>query len=142
MQSAFWPIAPLEDNVFGLMQYESGAVASFHTSWTQWKNRFSLEIFCENGSVAVEGLGKSYGIERLITIRRNTGGGLPDASEQLFDLPDTSWEDEWCEFVSAILRGTPYMGGPDDGVVAMQTLDAVYRSARAGSPVTFQETPI
>ncbi|HEX4210267.1 MAG TPA: Gfo/Idh/MocA family oxidoreductase, partial [Candidatus Binataceae bacterium] len=38
LQTAAWPIAPLEDNAFALLHFANGCVASFHTSWTQWKN--------------------------------------------------------------------------------------------------------
>jgi len=41
-QTAVWPVAPLEDNAFAMLRYRGGAVAPFHTSWTQWKNLFSL----------------------------------------------------------------------------------------------------
>jgi predicted dehydrogenase len=133
LQCAVWPIAPLEDNAFGLFRFPSDAVASFHTSWTQWKNRFSFEVFGSNGSVAIEGLGKSYGIERLITTVRKPEGGVPDVTEQTFTGADTSWEAEWREFCGAITSGAPYMGTPADGVAAMVMLDAVYRSARSST---------
>jgi predicted dehydrogenase len=132
VQSAVWPISPLEDNAFGLVRFPSSVVASFHTSWTQWKNRFALEIFCERGSLIVDGLGKSYGPERLVLTHRKHTGGVPDVVEQRFDDHDTSWAKEWDEFVAAVLDGRPYMGGATDGLVAMQILDAVYRSATTG----------
>jgi predicted dehydrogenase len=134
-QTAVWPIRPLEDNAFGLFRYDGGRVASFHTSWTQWKNMFSFEIFGTGGSLAIEGLGKSYGTERLIQTLRNAEGGVPDQSESTFDGPDDSWRLEWADFVAAILDGTPYLGTPEDGVTAMRMIDALYASVREHRPI-------
>lgn len=138
-QNAIWPIAPLEDNAFGMFHYPSGAVATFHTSWTQWKNRFSFEVYGSLGSVEVFGLGKSYGAETLTVTTRNPEGGLPDVGRSEFAEPDGSWLLEWADFRAAINAGTPYMGGPQDGLAAMAMLDAVYRSAATGQRVTLSE---
>jgi predicted dehydrogenase len=134
LQTAVWPIKPLEDNAFGLFRYADGAVASMHTSWTQWKNLFSLEIFGDNGSFIIEGLGGSYGVERLLTIIRNPAGGVPSVKEEIFDGPDDSWQLEWQDFVQGVTEGTSYLGRPEDGVAAMAMIDALYRSARNGVP--------
>ncbi len=130
LQTAVWPIHPLEDNGFGLFRFASGAVASFHTSWTQWKNLFSLEIYGHKGSLTVEGLGKSYGVEQLTVALRKPEGGVPDMETTPFEGPDLSWQLEWQEFIAAVETGTSYLGTPQDGVAAMRMLDALYRSAK------------
>jgi len=135
-QTAVWPIAPLEDNAFGLFRFAGGAVASFHTSWTQWKNMFSFEIFGTEGSLIVDGLGKSYGVERLISMKRSPGGGAPAILEKQFEGDDLSWYLEWDEFMGAIQYGRPYSGGSRDGVAAMAMLDALYSSAKLKRIVT------
>lgn len=130
-----WPIAPLEDNAFGLLRYANRCVASMHTSWTQWKNLFSFELFGTAGSLTVEGLGGSYGVERLVHATRNARGGPPKLDERLFEEPDRSWSLEWDDFIHAIRAGTPYWGTPDDGLAAMRIVDALYQSAHANAPV-------
>ena len=55
-----WPIQPLEDNAFALLRYPSGAVASIHASWSQWRNRFTWQVYGSRGAVEVDGLGGSY----------------------------------------------------------------------------------
>jgi predicted dehydrogenase len=135
LQTAVWPIQPLEDNAFGLFRYANGAVASLHTSWTQWKNLFSVEIFGDKGSLSIEGLGGSYGIEQLVTAVRNSSGGVPYMKEEVFDGPDRSWQLEWHDFVSAVTEGAAYLGTPEDGIASMTMVDALYRSARSGTPV-------
>lgn len=131
IRTACWPIAPLEDTAFALLTYQSGALAQFHVGWTQWKNLFSLEIFCELGSLHIEGLGGSYGAESLRYYRRRLEGGAPDEQRWDFDGPDLSWELEWRDFLGAA-AGQPYWGTPADGLLAMRTLEALYASATKG----------
>lgn len=136
VQTAVWPLGDLEDNAFGVFRFASGAVAAFHTSWTQWKNLFSFEVFGDRGALLVEGLGKSYGPEVLIVQRRRPEGGAPEVQRIPFEGEDPSWQAEWVEFVDAVREGKPMLGTADDGVVAMQMLDAVYRSAAGRTEVT------
>ena len=64
----------LDDNGMAIFRTASGAMASLHTSLTQWKNQFSFEVFGEDGYLGVEGLGASYGTEKLIAGRRAVPG--------------------------------------------------------------------
>ena len=136
-QTAVWPLGALEDNGFAILRYTGGQVAAFHTSWTQWKNLFSLEVFGEAGSLVVEGLGRSYGEESLTIAHRAPEGGAPGTERIVYDGLDTSWRDEWEDFVAGLLDGRRYLGDAADGLVAMETLAALYRSARAGVPVPY-----
>jgi predicted dehydrogenase len=142
LQTAFWPIAPLEDNAFGLFRYAGGEVAQLHVSMTQWKNLFSFEVFCAAGSASVDGLGGSYGVERLTVARRREEGGAPEISETAFDGPDLSWAAEWDAFVASVTRRCageaeePCDGDASAGLAAMRMVDALYRSGAAGAPVT------
>jgi|SRR5262245_47317329 len=137
-QTAHWPMEPLEDNAFALLRYPSGVVALFHTSWTQWKNLFSFELFGRDGHVVVEGLGGSYGVETLTVGRRRPEGGVPDVEQMTYPGPDESWRLEWDEFVGGLLRGEPYQGTPADGVAVMSVLRSLYESATSGSCVRIE----
>jgi predicted dehydrogenase len=134
LTTAVWPIAPLEDNAFGLLRFAGGCVATLHTSWTQWKNLFSFEIFGSDGSLVVEGLGGSYGVERLAAARRNPAGGVPEVETIEYEGPDESWAAEWSDFIAAIRDGKPYWGTPDDGLRVMRALHALYASSRDRVP--------
>jgi predicted dehydrogenase len=136
-QTAVWPIAPLEDNGFALLRFEGARVASIHTTWTQWKNLFSLEIFGERGALVVEGLGGSYGVETLTTYDRAMQGGAPATHVERFEGPDRSWELEWADFLGGLLEGKPYHGGPADGLAVMAMLRDLYASAAALEAVAF-----
>lgn len=127
-----WDLAPLEDNAFVLLRTPGGAVASLHTSWTQWKNLFRFEVFGTEGSLAVEGLGGSYGEERLTVARRRREGGAPDEETHRFPGEDVSWSLEWEELRSAIAERREPLGSGADGYAAARVLDAVYAAARSG----------
>ena len=125
-----WTGRGVEDNGFGVFRNDSGQVASLHVSWNQWKNLFSLEIFGKEGYLHMEGLGGSYGPERLIWGRRNPNSGPPD--EKIFDFegPDTSWELEWEEFRSSILEQRQPLGSGRDGLEALRMAHALYEADR------------
>lgn len=135
VQTAVWPLEPLEDNAYGLFHFQDGAVAQIHVSMTQWKNLFSFEVTGERGALVVEGLGGSYGEERLVRVRRRMEGGVPEVEEERFPGPDRSWSLEWEEFLGAIERGEAMQGGVRDGLAAMTMVDALYRSAQSGEIV-------
>src|SRR5581483_7252760 len=101
----------------------------------QWKNLFSFEVFGTGGSLAAEGLGGSYGPERLTITKRDPDGGLPEVEEIAFEIEDREWEFEWHDFMGAVLDRKPYGGTPGEGLAMMQVLTALYESARKGLPV-------
>lgn len=133
-ETRFWNIAPLEDNAFALYRAPAGAVASIHSSLTQWKNLFSFELYGTDGYVAVEGLGGGYGTERAIFGRRDFAA--PFAEEVVeFRGEDRSWQEEWKEFVAAIEERREPLGNARDGLEAMRLVFAAYESSKAGRTV-------
>src|ERR1017187_7420467 len=71
--TGFWPIAPLEDNAFVVLKNAHGQVGQLHSSGTQWKKPFRLEVYGQKGYLVVDGLGGQYGLERLIQGERAFG---------------------------------------------------------------------
>ncbi len=127
LQNAIWPIKPLEDNAFAMLKFKDGQVASFHTSWTQWKNQFVFEIFCEKGSVSINGLGGSYGVETLTIAKRKAEGGAPEMEFEEFIGEDFSWRDEWNDFICGINdHSHNYFAPAEDGLKVMRTLNSLY----------------
>ena len=115
-QTAFWNIAPLEDNVFAILRTGKGQIASFHVSWTQWKNLFSMDLFGREGYISVRGLGGSYGVEKAILGKRDF---VKPFSEKIIEYRsgDSSWYEEWHEFVAAIKENRELMGNGLDGQI-------------------------
>lgn len=131
----FWKTEPLEDNAFVLLRGEDGKVAFIHSSLTQWKNLFSLEIFGSDGYAIVDGLGGGYGTERLIFGRREFL--KPFASEVTeFRGEDRCWYEEWKDFIACIKENREPLGNGYDGLIAMRLVNAAYESSRKRCVVT------
>ena len=60
----FWEM-PVDDNAFLSLRTATGQTAWLHASCTEWKNLFSLEIYGRDGKLQMDGLGRSYGVEKL-----------------------------------------------------------------------------
>ena len=134
VETFYWDME-VEDNAFATFTTKGGQVATMHTSWTQWKNKFLLEIVGEKGYAVVDGLGGSYGAERLVIGKRKVSGGVPD--EEIFEFPgpDISWREELKEFASAIAENREPLGSGLDGLMANRLVGAVYESAARNVPV-------
>ena len=75
----YWEM-PVEDNGFMYLQNAAGQVAWLQVSCTEWKNLFSFEIFCKKGKLQVDGIGGSYGTERLTLYRMLPRMGPPETT--------------------------------------------------------------
>lgn len=122
----YWPFGELEDNAFVVMRTADGRMASIHTSLLQWKNLFSFEIFGEEGFFEVEGLGGSYGMEKLRFCPKRYNQPFEVTTTE-YRREDPSWLLEWKEFVSAIQEGRTPLGSAEDGMEAMRLVFEAYR---------------
>jgi predicted dehydrogenase len=132
--AAYLPIAPLEDNGFGLFRTAKGAIVSVHASLTQWRNTFSFEVYGEDGYIRVDGLGGSYGTETLRVANKDLHGPFVETVTE-FRGADRSWHEEWKEFARAIENRVAPLGDGRDGLAAMRLVTAVYESSRTGRAV-------
>ena len=58
LRTHFWD-TPVEDNaalILGEARSRTAPWAMLHVSWTEWKNLFSLEIYCASAKLQVDGL--------------------------------------------------------------------------------------
>ncbi len=107
LRTEFWD-APVEDNaalILGEPQARSAPWAMLHVSWTEWKNLFSLEVFCRTAKLQVDGLTRSYGRQRLLIYRMRPELGPPDVEEHSYPDEDDSWIAEWRHFAAAVRAG-------------------------------------
>jgi len=122
----------VEDNaVIILGDRADGPWAMFHASWTEWKNQFSLEIFCRSGKLQVDGLTGSYGPQRLSIYSMSPELGPPDLETVQFPNDDESWRLEWRELASAIHGGDgrPLAGDLESAAYGWQCVEAAYARA-------------
>jgi predicted dehydrogenase len=118
----------VEDNAYALMRTADGKVAMLHSSASQWRHRFSLEITLTKGALTLAGIlsgSKSYGDETL-TIARTAGSDMGDPKEEKRSYDnDPSWADEVAEFAESIRTDTAIENGSSED--ALNTMRLVYR---------------
>lgn len=124
LSAKFWPIQPLEDNAFALLEL-GDITASFHTSWTQWKNEFVFEVYGKTGYLKINGLGGSYGTETLVSAQ-GAPGVKPTEKVVKFDQPDTSWLEEWKNFKQSVKEPHKLTGSGVEGLEVMQIIERIY----------------
>ena len=134
VSNLFWKIEGIEDNVFAIYRNkENGISASLHSTMTQWRYLFSLEVFLERGSLILNGLKTSSGVygDEVLTIRRNVSpSDNKTLSEETFTYEiDNSWMSEILHFVNAIKtkKGIKY-GNSKDAQKLMYLVDKTYNS--------------
>ncbi len=123
----FWK-HDIEDNAYALMRSHAGVVAMLHSTATQWRHRFNLEIALEKGALILSGIlsgSKSYGAETLTVVwADDEDNGDPKEQTTRYNR-DPSWADEIAEFADAVLRGGAIIAGSSSD--ALETMRLVYR---------------
>ena len=128
----FWDMA-VEDNAFLELKNEAGATAWLHASCSEWKNLFSLEIYGRNGKLQIDGLGGSYGLERLAHYQMKPEMGPPELKSYFeFSSEDESWRAEIEAFERDILDGTRPAPGLADAFATLKIVDEIYRQNGRG----------
>jgi len=132
VSNLYWNLN-VEDNVFATLENsETGLAASLHSTMTQWRHLFSLEIFLEKGYLILNGLktsSNSYGDEILtITKNRSTAPAATWKDEEDFTYhTDESWGSEAAEFFSAINSNRKVkIGNSMDALKLMRIIDKIY----------------
>ena len=127
ISNGFWN-HDVEDNAYALMRTGAGVVAMLHSSATQWRHRFQLEITMSRGQIILDGIltdSKSYGAEKL-TVVHSSGDDSKDPKEITTTFnEDPSWHDEIYDFAEAILSGRKITEG--SSMDAYRTMELVCR---------------
>jgi predicted dehydrogenase len=132
LRTHFWD-TPAEDNAALILGGRHGRTdpwAMLHVTWTEWKNLFSLEIYCRTAKIQVDGLVRSYGSQTLRIYRMSPELGPPDLEEVAYGPEDTSWTREWEHFAAAIDAGDGRRlnGDLGDALYAWTQVEAAYAS--------------
>ncbi len=122
----YWDM-PVDDNAFISLRNKAGHTAWLQVSCTEWKNMFSLEIYCRNAKLHWEGLGGSYGIERLTCYKMLPQMGPPDTTIYEFPRGDESWKIEMAEFFEDIRLGRTPVPGLREARQALAVVEKLYR---------------
>jgi 1,5-anhydro-D-fructose reductase (1,5-anhydro-D-mannitol-forming) len=135
VSNLYWKIDGIEDNVFANFRCSrTGLCASLHSTMTQWRYLFSLEVFLEAGALILNGLKTSsgaYGNEDLAIKRNGKSGhrGSYSSEERILFDTDTSWNSEITHFFQSIeSECQPEIGNSADALATMRLIDKVYSS--------------
>jgi predicted dehydrogenase len=121
----FWDM-PVDDNGFMLLKTATKQVAFLHASCTEWKNMFSWELYGRHGKLQVEGLGGSYGVERLSWYKIPPDMGPPETTIWEYPMADNSWTIEMTEFMEDIRSGREPSAGLNDAIAALAVVAKIY----------------
>ena len=84
----------LEDAAFWVMRSKNGQIAHLSVTCEEWKNVFCFEIMLKKAKIQIDGLGRSYGTEKLTLYKMKPEMGPPDVEEFEFPGDDLSWKIE------------------------------------------------
>ena len=134
VSNLYWNME-VEDNAFVILKNtETGTSASLHSTMTQWRHLFSLEVFLEKGYMVLNGLitsTMSYG-EEILSIAKNRSAApaatwKDEVKTQYID--DHSWRYEMQYFFDAVKNDTQIkIGSSVDALKLMTIIDEIYQS--------------
>ena len=124
-QTFFWKM-PVDDNAFLLLRTDEERTAFLHVSCTEWKNVFSLEIYGREGKLQIDGLGGSYGVERLTHYRMLPEMGPPETTIWEYPRGDDSWSLEFREFIDDIRLDREPSATLRDAIRALEIVERIY----------------
>jgi len=136
LSSSFWKVE-CEDNAFVTLKSSESVLATLHSSATQWRHKFLLEMTFEDGYLNLDGIlsvTRSYAPETLIYGRREFEDitfamGKPKESTVYFES-DKSWSLELLEFIQAVRGDSKIVNGSsNDAKEIMKLTDSIYSVA-------------
>lgn len=142
--SQIWNLNGSEDNGFALLRGENEAIATLHSSWSEWRGyRFSIEAFGDRGMARA-----SYGPMMATAVRMERPGGPARRERKLYpwiavreklrgwqSTVRNTFEQELRDFLG-LLEGKP--GSIADGVAGLRAVEiahAVRASSESRLPV-------
>ena len=134
----FWDM-PVDDNAFLALRNADDRMAWLQVSCTEWKNMFSLEIYGRDAKLQIDGLGGSYGVERLAYYKMLPEMGPPDTTIFEYAQGDDSWRAEIDDFLGDIRAARRPNPGLPEAIEALTIVEEIYR--RSGFPKPGIVTP-
>ena len=131
----FWDM-PVEDNAFLSLRNATGNTAWLQVSCSEWKNMFSFEIYGRDGKLHWEGLGGSYGIERLVYYKMLPQMGPPETTVWEYPRGDDSWRIEMEEFAKDIQLGRTPVPGIKEAIAALLVVKKIYNLESGSSTLS------
>ncbi len=123
----------VEDMAVGMVKFDNGATLEIEASWAAniaERELMETRLFGTSGGLVHRNLDESYSFEAEIFVEHEGAH---------FDMklhpPLPACDTEYCSFVEVILGRREPIATGEEGLVVMELLDAIYKSARTGKPV-------
>jgi len=129
----FWDM-PVDDNAFLSLRTNMGQTAWLHVSCSEWKNLFSLEIYGRDGKLQIDGLGGSYGTERLTYYKMLPQMGPPETTTWDYPGGDDSWALEMQAFLEDIRGMRMPIPGLKEARAALEVVEKIYGKSASHKP--------
>ena len=133
VSNLYWKM-DVEDNAFVILKdSKTGKVASLHSTMSQWRHLFSLEVFMEKGYMVLNGLitsSMSYGEEMLSIAKNRSEAPAATWKDEVKTqyVNNNSWRYEMAHFFNAITNNLPItIGNSDDALELMNIMDEIYK---------------
>jgi predicted dehydrogenase len=129
-QNAYWKIE-YEDNVFVNSKTTKGKSVILHSSITEWKNTFSIEIIGSDGYLKLSGRGGFYGNPQISMNKRWAWLNGDDRSKEIvefFSSDDDSFYEELKYFFDEKKSSIHKNATGYDGLAAAEFIDELYRN--------------
>ncbi|MCX6955667.1 MAG: Gfo/Idh/MocA family oxidoreductase [Verrucomicrobia bacterium] len=131
--TSYWDMK-VDDNAFLSLRTATGQTAWLHATCTEWKNLFSLELYGRDAKLSIDGLGGSYGVEKLTYYKMLPEMGPPDITSWEYVRGDDSWALETRAFVDDIRLAREPSPGLREGIRTLEIVEEIYR--QSGYPVS------
>jgi predicted dehydrogenase len=112
-----------------MLRTAKNQTAFLHASSTEWKNSFSMEIYGKVGKLHIDGLGGSYGMEKLTWYRMTPEMGPPETTAWEYPMADDSWAAEFGEFLDEIHARRKPSRGLRDALAALEVVKKIYEES-------------
>ena len=121
----FWDMK-VDDNGFACLKTGAGQIAWLHASCSEWKNLFCLEIYGKTGKLQIDGLGGSYGVERLSYYRMLPQMGPPETTIWEYPGEDRSFVAEFAHFAQCVAEKKEPMSGLRETMAVLEIVQRIY----------------
>lgn len=126
----------VEDFAVALIKFENGATLELEASWCaniKEREHLSTRLLGTRAGLLHHNIGDVY--DSFAEIYLEKDGCQYDMK---LHPPITQARANMYHFVDSILHDEPHMAGPQEGLMVMKILDAIYESSATGLPVRFK----
>ncbi len=123
----------VEDLAAGFIKFANGASLEIEASWAanmREKELMETRLYGTRGGLVQRNVREGYKFEAELYLDQASGFEVSKVQPGSEKVPDAMYH-----FVDSIVNGTPHTATGEEGLLVMEILDAIYRSAAEGRPV-------